>query len=119
MPKVLLAEDDLTMVSLLMTLLKLEGFEVQSTGADADISELVHRERPDVLLLDVHLGPQNGMDILKSLRKNKNTRGVRVIMSSGMNLKEDCLQHGASAFLLKPYMPDELIATLKRVLAAT
>jgi DNA-binding response OmpR family regulator len=118
MTRVLLAEDDITMVSLLTTLLKLEGFEVFAADAEMDIPELVQREAPDVLLLDVHLGRQNGMDILKALRKSKNTRGVHVIMSSGMNLREDCLQHGASAFLLKPYMPDELIATLKKVLSA-
>jgi DNA-binding response OmpR family regulator len=91
---------------------------VLAADPEADISAVVGQERPDVILLDVHLGQQNGMDILKALRKNKATHGVIVIMSSGMSLKEDCLHAGANAFLLKPYMPDELIATMKRVLAA-
>jgi DNA-binding response OmpR family regulator len=117
MSKVLLAEDDITMVALLKTLLKLEGFEVLAADPEVDIPSIVRKERPDVILLDVHLGHQNGMDVLKTLREDEATRGVHVIMSSGMNLLEDCLKGGADAFLLKPYMPDELIATMRKVLA--
>ena len=56
MAKILLAEDDPTMVSLLGTLLKMEGFEVQAIDIDADVPAIVQRERPDALLMDVHLG---------------------------------------------------------------
>lgn len=117
MPRVLLAEDDVTMVSLLTTLLKMEGFEVLEAQADADIPALVSRERPDVLFLDVHLGHQSGLEIVGALRHDPATKALRVIMTSGMNLKEDCLARGADAFLLKPYGPDELLATFKNVIA--
>ena len=117
MSKVLLGEDDATMVSLLTTLLKMEGFDVLVAESEADIPALVQSERPDVLFLDVHLGHQSGLEILDSLRRQDGTRTVRVIMTSGMNLKEDCIARGANAFLLKPYMPDELVATFKRVIA--
>jgi CheY-like chemotaxis protein len=118
MPKVLLAEDDVTMVSLLQTFLKMEGFEVLAADTDADVSALVKREHPDVIFLDVHLGHQSGLEILDGLRADESTRAVRVIMTSGMNLKEDCLARGANAFLLKPYMPDELVLTLKKIIDA-
>ncbi len=117
MPKVLLAEDDVTMVSLLTTLLQMEGFEVLAAETEENIQEVVQSEHPDVLFLDVHLGHQSGLEILDTLRQNETTQGVRVIMTSGMNLKQDCLARGANAFLLKPYMPDELIETLKKVIA--
>ena len=117
MPKVLLAEDDATMVSLLTTLLKMEGFEVLEAQAEADIPALVHREQPDVLFLDVHLGHQSGLEIVDTLRHDPGSKSVRVIMTSGMNLKEDCLARGADAFLLKPYGPDELLETFKNVIA--
>jgi two-component system phosphate regulon response regulator PhoB len=114
MTKVLLAEDDVTMLSLLKTLLKMEGFQVVALDADEDIPKAVQREHPDVLLLDVHLSGQNGLQILDKLRQNPDAASVRVVMTSGLNLKEDCLAHGADDFLLKPYMPDELISVLKR-----
>ena len=114
MVKVLLAEDDVTMVSLLKTLLKMEGFQVVAMEADGDVPAAVRRESPDVLLLDVHLGRQNGLDILDSLRHASDTHSVRVVMTSGMSLKEDCIRRGADEFLLKPYTPDELVGILKK-----
>ncbi len=113
MPKVLLAEDDATMVTLLKTLLKMEGFEVVSLDTDADVVEAVRRERPDVLLMDVHLSDQNGLDVLESLRKAEGAGRVRVVMTSGLNVEQECLDRGADDFLLKPFMPDHLIAILK------
>jgi DNA-binding response OmpR family regulator len=114
--KVLLAEDDVMMVSLLTTLLKMEGFSVVALQADADVPAAVRVENPDILLLDVHLIRQNGFDILDTLRNSEDTAGTRVVMSSGSDVREECLKHGASGFLLKPYMPDELITILKKTI---
>jgi CheY-like chemotaxis protein len=114
--KVLLAEDDITMVSLLKTLLKMEGFEVIALQADADVPAAVIAEKPDVLLLDVHLSHQSGFDIVDALRNSPVTANVRVVMSSGANVKEECMRHGANSFLLKPYMPDDLISILKQTI---
>jgi len=113
MAKVLLAEDDVTMVSLLKTLLNMEGFEVTALDADADVPAEVQRERPDVLLLDVHFGKQSGVEIVKAIRKNKELSSLRVVMASGLNAQEECLRGGANAFLLKPFSPDDLIRLLK------
>ncbi|MDD2921237.1 MAG: response regulator [Anaerolineales bacterium] len=112
----MLAEDDAIMVSLLKTLLKMEGFEVAALAADADVPSAVRAENPDALLLDVHLLHQNGLHILEALRKSKDTAKVRVIMSSGSSVKDECMARGADGFLLKPYMPDELIAMLKNLI---
>jgi DNA-binding response OmpR family regulator len=114
--KVLLAEDDIMMVSLLKTLLSMEGFSVVALQADADVPAAVRMEKPDILLLDVHLLQQNGFDILDTLRNSQDTAGTRVVMSSGADVRDECMQHGANGFLLKPYMPDELITILKKTI---
>ena len=114
--KILLAEDDITMVSLLKTLLKMEGFDVVALQPDADIPAAVLRENPDVLLLDVHLTGQSGLDILDTIRRSKDTAGARVVMSSGADVKEECMRRGANGFLMKPYMPDDLIMILKQTI---
>ncbi len=114
--KIMLAEDDITMVSLLKTLLKMEGFDVVAMQPDDDIPAAVRRENPDILLLDVHLSGQNGLDILDALRHSEDTAGARVVMSSGADVKEECLRRGANGFLMKPYMPDDLIMTLKQTI---
>ena len=70
MSKVLLAEDDRTMVSLLTTLLKMEGYEVVTLDVHADVPSVVSKERPEALLMDVHLGGQSGVDIVQAIRKD-------------------------------------------------
>lgn len=114
MAKILLAEDDSTMVSLLKTLLKMEGYETVALDVNDDVPQAVLRERPDVLLMDVHLGRQSGIEIVESIRKNPQIADVRVVMTSGFNVKEECLRRGADDFLLKPFMPADLIGILKR-----
>lgn len=114
MSKILIAEDDHTMISLLKTLLKMEGFEVVALESDSNVPDAVLHEKPDVLFMDVHLGRQSGMDIVESIRKNPETADLRVVMTSGMNVKDECLRRGANHFLLKPFMPDDLISVLKQ-----
>jgi DNA-binding NtrC family response regulator len=114
--KILLAEDDLIMVSLLQTLLKMEGYEVVVLQSDADIPAAVRREHPDALLLDVYLSDQSGLDVLDQLQNSEDTSGVRVIMSSGANVRDECMQRGAFGFLPKPYMPDDLVQILKEAI---
>lgn len=95
----------------------MEGFEVVALHADDDVSEAVKSEKPNILLLDFHLSHQNGLDILDKLRNEAETKDVRVVMSSGANVKEECINHGANGFLMKPYMPDDLIKLLKQTIA--
>lgn len=116
MAKVLLVEDDPTMLSLLKTLLEIEGFQVIQPGAFTRIVEQAKTELPDVLLVDVHLEDISGLDILDGLRADAQTRNIPVIMSSGMDFSGECLQKGANDFIMKPYMPDELIAKIKKIL---
>ena len=85
--KVMLAEDDLTMVNLLKTLLKMEGFDVIALDADDDIVKAVRDNYPDVLLLDVYLSNQNGLEILSSIRQSTDVFNARVIMTSGLTLR--------------------------------
>ena len=114
MAKIMVAEDDQTMVTLLTTLLKMDGFDVIALDADEDIPAAVERDCPDVLLLDVHLSTQNGFEILDTIRSSNKRPRLHVVMISGLNVKEECMLHGANDFLLKPFMPDDLIKMLRK-----
>ena len=114
MPKILLAEDDHTMVVLLQTLLKMEGFEVATADVDEDVAALILRNRPDVLFMDVHLGQYSGLDVVQSIRQNTDLASLRIVMTSGLDVREECLRRGANDFIMKPFMPDDLIAILRR-----
>jgi len=111
MKKIVLIEDDETMRTLLTTLLGMEKFNVLPINilSENAIVERIDNEHPDALLLDIHLKGGNGISILSKLRNNPSTRDLIILMTSGMDLSEDCIKVGANGFLLKPYMPDELI----------
>ena len=114
MVKVLMADDDPTMVSLLKTLLDMDGYEV-STLMDktGDILENIRAAKPDFLLIDIYLGDCNGMDVVRRIRQTPDLKGIKIIIASGAAKPEECLAAGADAFLLKPYMPDELLDILR------
>lgn len=118
MPKIMLAEDDPTMLRLLNTLMGLEGFETASLKPTDDVLDAVEREAPDALLLDLHLPQGSGLDFLRAIRADSRFEGLIIVMASGMDLQDQCMAAGANEFLLKPFMPDTLINALRSLLAS-
>jgi len=115
MKTVLLVDDDATMRSLLKTLLEIEGFAVIAKDITGEqILESMRQTNPDVVLMDIHLKDANGLDILHKVRQDPDLLNLRVVMTSGKALREECLAAGANGFLLKPYMPAELIAMIRQ-----
>jgi two-component system, OmpR family, KDP operon response regulator KdpE len=114
MTKVLLADDDYTMVSLLKTLLGMEGYQVTTLlDKTGDILENIRKEKPDILLIDIFLGDRNGLDLVTVIRQEPDLAGLKIIMASGIDKHDACLTAGADGFLLKPYMPDDLFKMLR------
>ncbi len=101
------------MVRLLTTLLTMDGFEVTALEPDGDVVAAVQGLHPDLLVLDFLLAKQSGLDVLDALRRSETDERLRVIMISGLNVREECLRHGADDFLLKPFMPEELLTLLR------
>jgi CheY-like chemotaxis protein len=115
-PKVLVVDDDPQANHLLKLLLELDGFDVVLCPRAEKTLATAQTERPNVLLMDVHIGGANGLDVLKALRQDPALTALPVVMYSGMNLEYECQQAGANAFILKPYAQDELVSTLKKAM---
>jgi DNA-binding response OmpR family regulator len=119
MSKVMLVEDDKTMLTLLSTLLKMEGFQIVQLTTEQTVDDLIatlRREKPDAALVDVHLQHANGIDLVTRVRQDPDLNALRILMTSGLDASAECKQAGANDFILKPYMPDELIQRIRRVL---
>jgi CheY-like chemotaxis protein len=113
MPKVMIVDDDRTMVSLLKILLEMDGFEVVNVIHGRDFLPTVREEKPDVVLLDVFLTNMDGKELVAEVRRSDDISDLKVIMTSGMDLAEQCSEAGADAFLLKPYTPEQLMQVLQ------
>lgn len=115
----MLVEDDRSTLMLLQTLLELEGFRVLVSENLSDIDTLlagIRADKPDLLLVDVHLRKYSGLDLVKQLRQGGESGSTRVLMTSGMEMNEECFQAGADAFLLKPFVPDDLVGRINELL---
>ena len=117
MPKVMVVEDDPELASLLKTLLNLEGYTV-STPHNHHITDILSsfmEDHPEIALVDVNLSMGSGLDIVRSIRSEPKLNPICILMTSGLNLKKECIQSGANGFIQKPYMPDELFRMMREL----
>ena len=117
MIKILIVDEDQTMVKLLRTILEMDGFEVIQIGLGSAVLDGIRAERPDVVLMDIHLADANGLEILETVRADANLSQQKVIMISGLDMKIECAEQGANAFIQKPYTPDQLSALINQTLS--
>jgi CheY-like chemotaxis protein len=116
--RILVAEDHPTMRQVLRLILEAEGHAIEETADGTEALERIHREPPDLLLLDLHLPGLDGSAVLEALQRDPPTSAVAVIVISaaGPEARPEALRLGASAFVTKPFAPAELVATVRRVL---
>jgi two-component system cell cycle response regulator DivK len=115
-PKILIVDDDRSTSTLLRTLFEIEGFVGVVCPKPEDVLNTARREKPDVVLMDVHLAVGDSFHILRAMRGDRELRAVPVVMTSGLDMREKCEANGASAFMQKPFKPVELVALVRQQL---
>lgn len=119
MPKtILVLEDEEILYQLVHDLLSIEGYQVNRlTDFNNLLGELQARPA-DAIVADVNLRGANGIELVEALRTQPDYQELYVLLTSGIDYRQEALQRGATDFLQKPYMPDELVGLLARRLAA-
>ena len=109
--------DDADSIRLLCRVnLELEGHAVLDASSIEAARVVLEREPVDVVLLDVHVGPSDGRDLLRELRETHPE--VRVAMLTGSADSETVRAAGADAVLPKPFELDELKSTVRELVAS-
>jgi len=117
----MIIEDDPSMISLLTTLLNMEGFTVRipkNNRMEGLLSSLID-EHPQIALVDVNLSMGSGLDLVRKIRSKPELIDTYILMVSGLNLKKECILAGADDFIQKPFMPDELIKLFHKSIQRT
>ena len=117
--KLLLVDDDALMRRSLAFNLERSSYSVQTAATAEDTLEIVHQNRPDLVLLDIGLP---GMDGLEALRKLRDELGIPVILLTARRRELDevlGLEMGADDYVTKPFDFDVLLAHVKAVLRRT
>ncbi len=115
--KVLVCDDDEGILDMVSFVLEDSGFEVIPESNSLNVSSLIEKEKPDLLLLDLWMPVLSGDQVLKMLRSNPETKDLPVIVISASTEGQKIAQEaGASAFIAKPFDIDQLIDRVETIL---
>ena len=116
MNTVLAIDDDKTTLGLLEAQLAAQGFKVVVESSGVRGVEIARSFSPDIILLDLCMPGMDGMAVLGSLRKDKDTKTIPVIMLTSNKAREsviEAMRHGVVDYIVKPYNPDRLVDKIK------
>ncbi|TMC23491.1 MAG: response regulator [Chloroflexi bacterium] len=117
--KVLVVDDSWTELTMIVTPLRNNGFDV-ITAVDGDEAvEKVFRERPHCIVLDVVLPKQNGFQLCRRFKSLEASRHIPIILLTSKSTPLDKawgLRQGADMYITKPFNGDELVASVRRLI---
>ena len=122
MSRVLVVDDNDDVRQLVAGVLGEEGHKVQVAADGASALEVMRREPPDVLILDIMMPEVDGYTVLKTLSKEDLKKKTKVLVLTAQSMEADWVRGyrlGADHYLTKPFTMVELINSLNNLLRAT
>jgi DNA-binding response OmpR family regulator len=117
--KVLIADDEPSIVTAVEFLLRREGYEVYIARDGAEALALIESARPDLVVLDVMMPQKSGYEICRSIRERDEWRGIKVIMLSAKGRDAEVskgMTMGADIYVTKPFSTRDLMGRVKALL---
>ncbi|UCC16186.1 MAG: response regulator [Dehalococcoidales bacterium] len=113
--RILIVDDELGIVKILGIKLGLSGYDVINTTSGTEAIELLRKQEPDIMLLDMVLPDMSGMDVIDRVRAFSQ---VPIIMYSGLpNIAELARKLEVNDYIGKPFDPDLLVDKIRLVLS--
>ncbi|MDD5196871.1 MAG: response regulator [Candidatus Omnitrophica bacterium] len=113
--KILVVDDNEKNVELLEAILQAAGFDVQKAYDGKQAIEMVGKERPDLILLDIMMPQLDGFQVCEILRKDPQNAGLPVVMVTAKDKESDIVQsleRGADEYIVKPINQKELLSKI-------
>jgi len=118
--KILFIEDEPNLQNTMEKILIQEGFEILGALDGEKGLELIKKEKPDLVLLDLILPKKDGFEVLKEMKENEELKDIPVIVLTnleGMDDVEKALNLGATTYLIKAnYELDDVVKRIKQIL---
>ena len=121
MPTVLVADDEKLLRELLEFRLTQRNFDAVLASDGREALERLEDSEPDAVVLDMMMPVHDGLDVLRRMRASERHADTPVIILTARRGEKDivgALELGANDYLVKPFMPEELLARLARLLKA-
>ncbi len=119
MTKILLVEDDKSIVANLAQFLTSEGYEVKNASGQSGALKLIDEEKFDLALLDVSLADGNGFSLCSAIKKDHNIPVIFLTASGDEYSTVTGFELGADDYIAKPFRPRELATRIKNILRLT
>lgn len=119
MAKILAVDDSASMRQMVTFTLKGAGHDVLEAADGAEALALAKSNQVDLVLTDVNMPNMDGITLIRELRALPNYRFTPILTlttESGGDKKQEGKSAGATGWIVKPFSPDQLLATIKRVL---
>lgn len=116
---ILVIEDEKDLADIVIKILKKEGYEVDSANDGEEGLNKIKTDRPDLVLLDIVLPKLDGRDLLKIVKKDKETREIPIVVLSGKAEQWDRnigLELGAEEYIEKPLEAVKLLRQIRNTL---
>ena len=117
---VLVVDDDLTLRDMYQIRLEAEGYKVLVAGDGEEALEIIQKQKPDIILLDIMMPKMNGYDVLEKLKQNPETKTIPVLILTALIQdlnKAKGMMSGADDYLMKSeVMPGEVLDKVKKAL---
>jgi two-component system cell cycle response regulator DivK len=116
---ILVIEDNPLNMKLFRDLLRAQGYQVIEAGDGLAGLDLARADKPDLILLDIHLPDVSGLEVAIKLKANQQTRDIPIVVVTASVLSEterSALASGCEAFLRKPIAISEFRATIATLL---
>lgn len=117
--RILICDDDPLLVDLLEYRLANRGYDVVVARDGSEAVALLEQDIPDAIVLDAMMPVIDGYEVLRRVRENEKTANTPVLMLTARRQEQDivgALELGASDYLVKPFIPEELMARLSRLM---
>jgi DNA-binding response OmpR family regulator len=116
MSKILLVEDDTSIIASLGQYLESEGFQLKSVNGQRDALEIINKETFDIVLLDLSLADGNGYGVCLEIKKMLDIPVIFLTASGDETSVVAGFEMGADDYIAKPFRPRELVSRIKNVL---
>ena len=116
---VLLIEDEPNIIEAISFLLTRDGWDVKTHANGHDALDAIHRNKPDLIVLDVMLPGKSGYEILRDLRTEEDNKALPVLMLTARGQDKDrdlATQLGATRFMTKPFSNAELLSVVRAMM---
>src|SRR2546422_1733265 len=120
MSKIVIVDDVYSEVQLIEGILKSANHTVVSYLTADKLEEKLVIEKPDLVILDVIMPGRNGFQACRDLKNDDRFKNIPVVLCTSKGQESDKFwgqQQGASAYIAKPFKPEDLLAAVKKVLA--